>query len=293
MKTLKVLSFIFLGIVVLAHIGIGMNVEYALSDYQDFISRNNPPVVGGGVLLDYEGHLDTVINLGGALGLMVLASPACTLISLVVTIVNRKKYYSGFISGAFQLIPFLLTVWAFLETKSLAADLGYYESQPDNYFDILNYGVLKVFAWLFFFPMAIQFIDAIIKTIRHKQGKDIPDASKKSDVEVLADKLIQNLQPQNAAPAPASVPAPASAAVEIKQYKELLDMGAITQEEFEAKKKQLLGLPVAGGAPAAPQNIGRCVSCGRENVPVETVDVVVAGAVRKRTMCKDCAARYK
>ena len=33
-----------------------------------------------------------------------------------------------------------------------------------------------------------------------------------------------------------------SAADEIKKYKELLDMGAITQEEFEAKKKQLLGL---------------------------------------------------
>lgn len=29
---------------------------------------------------------------------------------------------------------------------------------------------------------------------------------------------------------------------ELKKYKELLDMGAITQEEFDAKKKQLLGL---------------------------------------------------
>lgn len=29
---------------------------------------------------------------------------------------------------------------------------------------------------------------------------------------------------------------------EIKRYKELLDVGAITQEEYEAKKKQLLGL---------------------------------------------------
>ena len=29
---------------------------------------------------------------------------------------------------------------------------------------------------------------------------------------------------------------------EIKKYKELLDSGIITQEEFEAKKKQLLGL---------------------------------------------------
>ncbi len=33
-----------------------------------------------------------------------------------------------------------------------------------------------------------------------------------------------------------------SPAEEIKAYKELLDIGAITQEEFDAKKKQLLGL---------------------------------------------------
>lgn len=35
---------------------------------------------------------------------------------------------------------------------------------------------------------------------------------------------------------------PQSNADELKKYKELLDMGVITQEEFDAKKKQLLGL---------------------------------------------------
>ena len=35
---------------------------------------------------------------------------------------------------------------------------------------------------------------------------------------------------------------PLSSADELKKYKELLDMGVITQEEFDAKKKQLLGL---------------------------------------------------
>ena len=35
---------------------------------------------------------------------------------------------------------------------------------------------------------------------------------------------------------------PVSTADELKKFKELLDMGAITQEEFEAKKKELLGL---------------------------------------------------
>ena len=29
---------------------------------------------------------------------------------------------------------------------------------------------------------------------------------------------------------------------QLKKYKELLDIGAISQEEFEAKKKQILGL---------------------------------------------------
>ena len=37
-------------------------------------------------------------------------------------------------------------------------------------------------------------------------------------------------------------PNPVSPADEIMKYKQLLDAGAITQEEFEAKKKQLLGL---------------------------------------------------
>lgn len=39
-----------------------------------------------------------------------------------------------------------------------------------------------------------------------------------------------------------NTPIPTSTADEILKYKNLLDMGAITQEEFETKKKQLLGL---------------------------------------------------
>jgi hypothetical protein len=39
-----------------------------------------------------------------------------------------------------------------------------------------------------------------------------------------------------------SISTPQSDADELKKYKELLDQGIITQEEFDAKKKQLLGL---------------------------------------------------
>ena len=42
--------------------------------------------------------------------------------------------------------------------------------------------------------------------------------------------------------AKAQNPAPVSAADELRKFKELLDSGVITQEEFDAKKKQLLGL---------------------------------------------------
>lgn len=39
---------------------------------------------------------------------------------------------------------------------------------------------------------------------------------------------------------PRSTQPPYSAADEIQKYKQLLDVGAITQEEFDAKKRQLL-----------------------------------------------------
>lgn len=53
------------------------------------------------------------------------------------------------------------------------------------------------------------------------------------------EKVSEETTSQNS---PAQVVATTSAADELKKFKELLDIGAITQEEFDAKKKQLLGL---------------------------------------------------
>lgn len=59
---------------------------------------------------------------------------------------------------------------------------------------------------------------------------------------VISNLLIERQQEQKKA-APLVVAAPATSnAGELKQYKELLDSGVISQEEFDAKKKQLLGL---------------------------------------------------
>ena len=53
---------------------------------------------------------------------------------------------------------------------------------------------------------------------------------------------IENGRKQTKLPQAAPAIQQASAADELKKFKELLDMGVINQEEFDAKKKQLLGL---------------------------------------------------
>ena len=63
---------------------------------------------------------------------------------------------------------------------------------------------------------------------------DIDNAKKIVDE---VSKLISNRNKKNA-----SINVPQSNADELKKYKDLLDQGIITQEEFDAKKKQLLGL---------------------------------------------------
>ena len=64
-----------------------------------------------------------------------------------------------------------------------------------------------------------------------------------NDTKVIKEKLEAGIIAcESAASTPTIVQAAVSAADELKKFKELLDMGVITQEEFDAKKKQLLGL---------------------------------------------------
>ena len=61
--------------------------------------------------------------------------------------------------------------------------------------------------------------------------------------EIMNNQLIERQQKARVtAQATIKQEMPASNADELKKYKDLLDSGVITQEEFDAKKKQLLGL---------------------------------------------------
>lgn len=82
----------------------------------------------------------------------------------------------------------------------------------------------------------ITFISSEIK----KDGmiyKTMGEAGPGMPVPAAGDLCIQPQAEPEAAPAVE----PASVADELLKFKQLLDMGAITQEEFDAQKKQLLG----------------------------------------------------
>ena len=80
-------------------------------------------------------------------------------------------------------------------------------------------------------------------TVSTSSGKISFSAIKnRNEIHEIVSQLLVNRQKQSEKSATVvSVPA-ASTADELKKFKELLDSGIITQEEFEAKKKQLLGL---------------------------------------------------
>lgn len=71
-------------------------------------------------------------------------------------------------------------------------------------------------------------------------GSYSPEIRQKLSAEIQ--KIVNQYQSEKASQSNATVIQQASAADELKKFKELLDMGVITQEEFDAKKKQLLGL---------------------------------------------------
>ena len=199
----------------------------------------------------------------------------CSVASLISTIVNWKKPHGGYYAGALLAVPYILCVVLVHSANNL---LGYMEANYYNFYHVFRYThvfALTIFAWVLFITMAVLLLDGFLQTRRCKNEAPVNG---------------NNGATQSVQPAAAAVSS--TVATELKQYKELLDMGVITQEEFDAKKKQLLGLPNTYSAPAA-QSLGQCAVCGRENVPVESVEVIVAGASRKRTMCTDCAAKYK
>ena len=92
--------------------------------------------------------------------------------------------------------------------------------------------------------------NGVVKSVfggTHKHGGGV---EKKSTIQAVADVATEVIKTVSDQPASASNSEPVKEANEsiedkieaVKKYKELLDIGAITQEEYDLKKKELLGL---------------------------------------------------
>ena len=79
---------------------------------------------------------------------------------------------------------------------------------------------------------------ADMETSKIRDFSKCPYCNSSSLVEITMEEWEKSLNEKK----PSNNPVGGSVADEIKKFKELLDIGAITQEEFDAKKKQLLGL---------------------------------------------------
>lgn len=75
--------------------------------------------------------------------------------------------------------------------------------------------------------------------VRHRQDQKYAAQDQARYEQEMAQQQAYAAQPAAAAPAAPAEPDPAA---EIQKYAALMGQGLITQEEFEAKKKQILGL---------------------------------------------------
>ena len=154
-----------------------------------------------------------------------------TLSAAIVAIALRKKYYGGLIAGGLILIPYCINVSAQNSVRALAEHLHFSLEQGAEYWQVFNLSKLSLCVLLWFLPMVILFLLGIIETIiyiiKKRKGLLSSDNSQKN----LANQtdLTSSVKQD-------------SKIGELKELKELLDQGIITQEEFDAKKKQLLGL---------------------------------------------------
>lgn len=138
-----------------------------------------------------------------------LGSIGLSILASLASIIRKSNDRDGLLH---LLLP-VLNIYTFF---SFAQMLELSSNMKEGYFNILSYSsmpwtVMGIFATVFFL--------AFVKRSKLFNRKDAVK--------------VELANPQ---------PASASNADELKKYKELLDNGVISQEEFETKKKQLLGL---------------------------------------------------
>ena len=225
MKTLKIIIAVLLLLAVLPVSGCVFAQENSDVALREHLEEASSRLFTAQELFRMPDVVEKLDNNTGSLGLLVVCSFLFVLSAGIVLLVCRKKFYSGLISGGLVLIVFIWNISLQKSIQSVAADPILRRLEDIDYYE--NTSNLLLANILLFLPMIASLIVGIIETIFYfTKGKK---------------NLVVENQPIEASPVVEKI-APQSNADELKKYKELLDAGVITQEEFDAKKKQLLGL---------------------------------------------------
>lgn len=226
MKTIKLIAAILLLVLLLPISGCVFNETFAISgDLYDIktavneSSNYNQTVKYLYVEKDNDEIYESIIFL--MIGTFVLILSAA-----VVAIALKKKFYSGLVSSFLVLIAFLwnnnlqdkiknvcLRLRAAADSSTLKAIEAYENAE-----------LLSTANSMLFWPMVTMFIVGILELIvfvvkKRKKALNKEDSAHKT-VDITS---VNNIE-------------------ELKTYKDLLDQGIISQEEFDTKKKQILGL---------------------------------------------------
>ena len=128
----------------------------------------------------------------------------------IVSIISKNKYKDGKIHSILAVILFISVNWNFITIPVPTGDRFTSNNFPVAIFELILFLVVVV-AFVKRSPLIAPII------------KDLPSNNEEQPI------IIKGIQET-------------SNADELKKYKDLLDSGIITQEEFDEKKKQLLGL---------------------------------------------------
>ena len=176
-------------------------------------------------LLAFPGLIEEIEDVHLSLSWLLIFTFLFGLAAGIIAISWRKKFYGAITSGILVLIPF---VWnCSIQNKIKVISAYSILKRFDGYDGFSNASFLFLANVLLFLPMALLLIIGVIEIINHfVKGKNKTLENEVSVPNTMADNVV-TIQ--------------TSDADELKKYKELLDQGIITQEEFDAKKKQLLG----------------------------------------------------
>ena len=184
---------------------------FTLSKYATYVKHPNTTIEATDLLALFDGSgLITFSNLKNSISLWPILGVVLLLLGTVMCLISALRNKSGRDGVSHTIVSFLsalVVVW-------VIAMLGHMYNRASTFYTITANGL----------PLKILFIllGAAIVCNMLKRSRLITPKAKKEIV-------IQHNEPT-------------SHADELKKYKELLDSGVISQEEFDAKKKQLLGL---------------------------------------------------